>query len=60
MHVERNPLLVSFLTKMGYMSQVRTGIPRVLRLMKQMQRGEPRFALVGEEFRVTLPKPVSS
>lgn len=57
-HVERNPVLVSFLTKMGYMSQVGTGIPRVFRLMKQQQKPEPRFALVGEEFRVTLPKQV--
>lgn len=57
-HVERNPILVTFLAKMGLLSQVGTGIPRMIRAMRDRGLPEPSFALLGDHFRVTIARPV--
>jgi ATP-dependent DNA helicase RecG len=56
-HAERNPLLVSFLSKMGYMTQIGTGIIRMIRLLRQHTGKEPEFEERGEEFLVRIWRP---
>ncbi|MGB9846107.1 MAG: ATP-binding protein [Desulfotomaculales bacterium] len=56
-HAERNPLLVSFLSKMGYLTQIGTGIIRMIRLLKQHTGKEPEFEERGEEFLVRIRRP---
>lgn len=56
-HAERNPLLVSFLSKMGYMTQIGTGVIRMIRLLKQHTGKEPEFEERGEEFLVRIWRP---
>lgn len=53
-HAERNPILTTFLSRLGFASRVGTGIPRMIRLMRQHGLPEPEFQLVGHEFRVVL------
>ncbi|RKY03780.1 transcriptional regulator [Candidatus Poribacteria bacterium] len=55
-HVERNPVIVSFLTKRGFMGQIGTGIVRMIRLMRERVGREPEFYERGFEFHVILPK----
>jgi len=49
-HAERNPILVSFLAKMGYMTQIGTGIIRVIRLLREHTDKEPDFEERGQDF----------
>ena len=49
-HVERNPIIVSFLAKMGYMTQIGTGIIRAIRLVKEHTGREPDFEERGNDF----------
>lgn len=52
-HAERNPRLCTILTHLGYMSDIGTGIPRlIIRLTKRLSGREPEFETVDEEFRV--------
>ncbi|MCL6638751.1 MAG: hypothetical protein K6T80_03605 [Firmicutes bacterium] len=53
-HAERNPLIVSFLSKMGYVTQIGTGIIRMIRLLKQHTGKEPEFEERGQEFLVRI------
>jgi len=53
-HSERNPLIVSYLAKMGYMTQIGTGIIRMIRLLKEQTGKEPEFEERGEEFVVRI------
>jgi ATP-dependent DNA helicase RecG len=53
-HVERNPLVVSYLAKMGYMTQIGSGIPRMIRLTKEYTGKEPQFEERDEEFIVRI------
>ncbi len=53
-HVSRNDLITQFLSRMGYMKDFGTGIPRMIRLMKQHNGTEPDFQLQGQEFVVRL------
>lgn len=53
-HVSRNDLITQFLSRMGYMKDFGTGIPRMIRLMKQHNSSEPEFELQGQEFVVRL------
>jgi len=56
-HAERNPLIVSYLAKMGYMTQIGTGIPRMIRLLKQHTGREPDFEERDQEFMVRIWRP---
>ncbi len=49
-HAERNPIIVSFLAKMGYMTEIRTGIIRAIRLLKEHTGKEPDFEERGQDF----------
>ena len=53
-HSERNPLIVSYLAKMGYMTQIGTGIVRMIRLLKEHTGKEPEFEERGQEFVVRI------
>ena len=54
-HVERNRAIATFLTQLGYMSAIGTGVPRlIIRLSRELSGREPEFALVGEELRVRI------
>jgi len=56
-HAERNPLIVSYLAKMGYMTQIGTGIPRMIRLLKEHTGKEPDFEERDHEFVVRIWRP---
>ena len=56
-HAERNPLIISYLAKMGYMTQIGTGIIRMIRLLKEHTGREPDFEERGEEFIVRIWRP---
>lgn len=49
-HAERNPIIVSFLAKMGYMTEIGTGIIRTIRLLKEHSGKEPDFEERGNDF----------
>lgn len=49
-HAERNPIIVSFLAKMGYMTEIGTGIIRSIRLLKEHTGKEPDFEERGQDF----------
>lgn len=53
-HVERNPIIVSFLAKVGYMTQIGTGIIRSIKLLKEYTGKEPDFEERGQEFLVRI------
>ena len=54
-HYERNPRLCALLSHLGYMREIGTGIPKMIRLTRQLTGQEPGFTLRGEEFSVTIP-----
>ncbi len=54
-HYERNPRLCAVLSHLGYMREIGTGIPKMIRLTRQLTGREPEFTLRGEEFSVTIP-----
>ena len=54
-HYERNPRLCAVLSHLGYMREIGTGIPKMIRLTRQLAGREPEFTLRGEEFIVTIP-----
>ncbi len=56
-HVERNPLLVTFLAKLGLMSRVGTGIPRMIRVMREAGAPPPEFRVTDGQFSVILRRP---
>ncbi len=56
-HSERNQLIVSYLAKMGYMTQIGTGIPRMIRLLKEHTGREPDFEERDNQFIVRIWRP---
>lgn len=56
-HSERNQLIVSYLAKMGYMTQIGTGIIRMIRLLKKHTGREPDFEERAQEFVVRIWRP---
>lgn len=53
-HVERNPIILSFMAKLGLMTRLGTGIMRIVRLAEQTGLPEPAFVETETEFIVTL------
>jgi len=53
-HAERNPIIVTLLTKLGFMSQIGTGVPRMIRLMKEYGLPEPGITGLENEVKVIL------
>jgi len=58
-HVLRNPTLYNMLLKRGLVTDAGSGIPRVIRLLRDKTGREPNFRLDGSEFVVTLKRPDS-
>jgi ATP-dependent DNA helicase RecG len=56
-HVERNPIILSLMTKVALMTRLGTGILRILRLAEEARLREPEFVETESEFRVTLYRP---
>ena len=52
--LHRNPLIVSFLAKEHIMTEIGTGIPRMIRLLKEHTGKEPEFEERGQEFVVRI------
>ena len=57
-HVERNPIILSFMAKLGLMTRLGTGILRILDLAKETQLPTPDFIEYESEFVVTLYRPL--
>ncbi len=53
-HVERNPIILSFMAKLGLMTRLGTGIMRILRLAEETGLPEPHLIETETEFIVTL------
>jgi len=53
-HVERNPIILSFMAKLGLMTRLGTGILRILNLAEETQLPTPDFIEYESEFVVTL------
>ena len=54
-HAERNRIIATLLTHLGYMSAIGTGVPRlIIRLSRTLSGRQPEFELVGEELRVRI------
>lgn len=57
-HVPRNPILLSHLAKMGYVTSVGSGIPRMIKLVSQKTGQEPDLVLREHEFLVSIPRKI--
>jgi len=55
--LHRNPLIVSFLAKEHRMTEIGTGIPRMIRLLKEHTGKEPDFEERDQEFVVKIWRP---
>ena len=55
--LSRNPLIVSFLAKEHRMTEIGTGIIRIIRLLKEHTGKEPDFEERGQEFIVRIWRP---
>ena len=55
-HVLRNPTLYNLLLKRGLVTDVGSGIPRMIQLVRDQTGREPTLRLAGDEFVVTLPR----
>ena len=56
MHVLRNPTIYNIFLKTGLVTDAGSGIPRMIRLMRESTGQEPDFRLEGNEFVVVLPR----
>lgn len=50
----RNPTIVRFLDKLGYLEEAGMGIYRVIQIMKKHNLKPPKFEIIDEEFKVIL------
>lgn len=55
--LHRNPIIVSFLAKEHRMKEIKTGIPRMIRLLKEHTGKEPDFEERDQEFVVRIWRP---
>ncbi len=53
-HVERNPIILSFMAKLGFMTRLGTGILRIFRLARESGLPEPDLTERDSEFVVTV------
>ena len=56
-HVLRNPTIYNMLLKIGLVTDAGSGIPRMIRLLREATGAEPILSLQGPEFVVILPRP---
>lgn len=57
-HVPRNPILLSLLAKMGHVTAIGSGIPRILKLVTQAVGRPPALEQTSAEFVLTIPRRV--
>lgn len=57
-HVLRNPMMYNMLLRVGLVTDVGSGIPRMMRLVRQATGRELTFRLEGNEFVLALPRKV--
>lgn len=50
----RNQLIVRVLLGLGYIEELGTGINKIIKLLKRENNTEPKFEVIGEEFKVTI------
>jgi ATP-dependent DNA helicase RecG len=55
-HVPRNPILLSHFAKLGYVTSLGTGVPRIIRLVSQAVGKEPDIAVRDFEVTVSIPR----
>jgi ATP-dependent DNA helicase RecG len=55
-HVLRNPTIYNIFLKLGFVTDAGSGVPRMIRLIRQATNQEPDFRVVGHEFIVALPR----
>ncbi|MBI4641517.1 MAG: putative DNA binding domain-containing protein [Candidatus Tectomicrobia bacterium] len=55
-HVLRNPTIYNIFLKVGLVTDAGSGIPRMIRLLRETTNREPDFRLEGNEFVVVLPR----
>jgi ATP-dependent DNA helicase RecG len=55
-HVLRNPSIYNIFLKLGLVTDAGSGVPRMIRLIRQATNQEPDFRVVGHEFIVALPR----
>ena len=55
-HVLRNPTLYNILLKRGLVTDAGSGIPRMIRVLREVTQREPHFRVEGNEFVVVLPR----
>lgn len=58
-HVLRNPMIYNMLLRVGLVTDAGSGIPRIMRLVRQATGRELTFRLEGNEFVLTLPRRAS-
>ncbi|QUL99313.1 MAG: putative DNA binding domain-containing protein [Candidatus Fermentithermobacillus carboniphilus] len=56
-HVLRNPTIYNILLKLRLVTDAGSGIPRVIRLMREKLGLEPQFSVENQQFVVRLPRP---
>lgn len=59
-HVPRNPILLSHFAKLGYVTSLGTGVPRVIRLVTEKVGKEPDIIARDVEVMVSIPRLASS
>jgi ATP-dependent DNA helicase RecG len=57
-HVLRNPMIYNMLLRVGLVTDAGSGIPRMIRLVRQTTGGELTFRYEGNEFVLVLPRRV--
>lgn len=55
-HVLRNPSIYNIFLKVGLVTDAGSGIPRMVRLLKQANNTEPDFKMEGNEFITIIPR----
>jgi len=55
-HVVRNPAIYNIFLKIGLVTDAGSGIPRMIRLVREATGHEPEFRIEGNEFVVMMPR----
>lgn len=57
-HVLRNPTIYNIFLKVGFVTDAGSGIPRMIRILREIKGYEPDFRVEANEFVVLIPRPV--
>ncbi|NPV81025.1 MAG: transcriptional regulator [Firmicutes bacterium] len=56
-HVPRNPIILTHMAKMGYVTRIGSGVPRIFRLVTETVGRPPILELTSAELILTVPRP---